>query len=90
MEEKARTFHAVEDLPCDLDCRDDCGKTLVKEYDILNPNYAVGKCHSNYDTMLTAALRAASDAPWTAIPQSAYSDVRYIGTREERDKTVPS
>lgn len=37
VQDKARTFHAVEDLPRDLDCRDNRGETLVKEYDILIP-----------------------------------------------------
>ena len=36
VEGKPRTFHTVKDLPCDLDCRDDRRKPLVKEYDILN------------------------------------------------------
>ncbi len=32
----------MEDLPCDLDCRNDRGKTLVEEYDILTPITPLG------------------------------------------------
>jgi hypothetical protein len=35
---QVHTFHAVEDLPCDLYGGDDCRKTLVEENDILKTN----------------------------------------------------
>jgi len=36
---QVRTFHAVEDLPCNLYGSDDCRKTLVKENDILKEEH---------------------------------------------------
>jgi hypothetical protein len=80
----------MKDLPCDLDCRDDRGKSLIKEYDILNSITPLEIVTFDYDATPTAALRAASEAPWTAIPQSACSDVRSKVTQEERKKTAPS
>jgi len=37
------TFHAVEDLPCDLYGGDDCRKALVEENDILKTSSAMPK-----------------------------------------------
>ena len=74
VEGKPRTFHTVKDLPCDLDCRDDRREPLVKEYDILNTPLEI--VILTMMRRLTAALRAASEAPWTAMPQSACSDIR--------------
>jgi len=62
----ALTFHAVKNLPSDLDGSDNCGKTLVKENDILKANHAVRTtgCSNNMRKKAhTAALRAASEAP---------------------------
>jgi len=60
------TFHAVEDLPCDLYGGDDSRKTFVKENDILKTDHIIRTtlC-SNYSRRKThtAALRAASEAP---------------------------
>ncbi len=57
----------MKDLPCDLYGSDDCGKTFVKEDDILRTNHAVRRPVSNYvrgkGKARTAALRAASEAP---------------------------
>jgi hypothetical protein len=77
---QVHTFHAVEDLSCNLYGGDDCRKTLVKENDILRGehNCQADPCPNKSERGMThtAALRAASEAPSTAIPQSAYSKMR--------------
>jgi hypothetical protein len=78
----------MKDLPCDLYGSNYCRKSFVQENDILQTNQ-LKRLHIRGKER-TAALRAASEAPCTAIPQSAYSKVILIWIGQNEEKAAPS
>jgi hypothetical protein len=86
----SHTFHAVEDLPCDLYGGDDCRKTLIEENDILKTNHIVGRAQT---TVQENAYRSTASSIRGALnSDTAVSLLVKLDRPEQRgqERTSPS